>query len=50
MTEAEELEALKQGDDLCSDCFKPLDDSEYHCEHCGDHVDGLGDCDSGCEK
>lgn len=37
-------------DNICSDCGHRLDDPEFHCPNCGDHVDGLGDCQSGCES
>lgn len=34
----------------CADCLESLNDPEHHCQQCGDHVDGLGECQSGCES
>lgn len=43
-------DAVTCGGGLCSDCLQPLADPAHHCQDCGDHVDGLGECNSGCES
>jgi hypothetical protein len=37
------------GSEICSDCLECLQDPEQHCQQCGDHVDSLSDCQSGCD-
>jgi len=45
----EAMAEIERREECCSDCFGALDDPDAHCQQCGDHVDGLGECQSGCE-
>ncbi len=43
-------EPIEDEDNLCSDCLEDMDDTEFHCPDCGDHIEGDGTCPEGCNE